>query len=64
MSGIEARVEPVSTEQNGAKAARPKNSRLSKSSLDAAGFDRLPDWKDALRRFLIEDAILSTEGLE
>lgn len=33
---------------------RPLNSRMSKSSLDQAGFKRLPDWKDALRRYLEE----------
>ncbi len=33
---------------------RPLNSRMSKSSLDKAGFARLPEWKDALRRYLEE----------
>ena len=33
---------------------RPLNSRMSKSSLDEAGFNRLPDWKDALTRYLGE----------
>lgn len=33
---------------------RPLNSRMSKSSLDQAGFKRLPDWKDALKRYLEE----------
>jgi hypothetical protein len=36
------------------KAARPKNSRLSKKSLDEAGFRRLPPWQDAVARFLTE----------
>ncbi len=36
-------------------AARPLNSRLSKSSLDDAGFQRLPDWHDALWRYLRKD---------
>ena len=43
---------PVTTEQYGAKAPRPKNSRLSKRSLDAAGFPRLPDWQDAVKEYL------------
>lgn len=34
------------------RAQRPLNSRLSKKSLDAAGFTRLPEWKDALQRYL------------
>lgn len=36
------------------QAKRPLNSRMSKKSLDDAGFKRLPDWKDALRRYLKE----------
>lgn len=36
------------------QADRPLNSRMSKSSLDKAGFNRLPDWKDALKRYLKE----------
>lgn len=33
-------------------AKRPKNSRLSKKSLDSAGFSRLPTWKDAVKRYI------------
>ena len=36
------------------QAKRPLNSRMSKDSLDKAGFERLPDWKDALNRYLKE----------
>ncbi|MCI5582347.1 MAG: dTDP-4-dehydrorhamnose reductase [Anaeroplasma sp.] len=36
------------------QADRPLNSRMSKKSLDNAGFNRLPDWKDALNRYLHE----------
>lgn len=36
------------------QASRPLNSRMSKTSLDEAGFNRLPDWKDALSRYLKE----------
>ena len=43
---------PVTTESYGAKAPRPHNSRLSKKSLDDAGFSRLPDWQDAVREYL------------
>ena len=45
-------VRRVSTEEYGAKAARPYNSRLSKRSLDAGGFARLPEWKSSLSRLL------------
>ena len=48
------RIIPVTTEEYGAKAARPRNSRMSKKSLDEAGFARLPSWQDALRRYLAE----------
>lgn len=48
------RIIPVTTEEYGAKAARPLNSRMSKKSLDEAGFARLPSWQDALRRYLLE----------
>ena len=33
---------------------RPLNSRMSKASLDKAGFNRLPSWQDALDRYLKE----------
>ncbi len=44
---------PVSTAEYGqSKAARPFNSRLSKKKLAESGFEPLPDWKDAVGRFL------------
>ena len=51
-SGKTVAVEHISTEEYGAKAQRPKNSRLSKASLDAAGFKRLPDWDTSLAQYL------------
>lgn len=46
---------PVTTEEYGAsKAARPFNSRLDKSKLEENGFVPLPDWRDALARYLQE----------
>ena len=54
-AGINTKAIPVSTEMYGlSKAKRPLNSRLDKSKLSDNGFERLPDWKDALRRYLIE----------
>lgn len=35
-------------------AVRPLNSRMSKTSLDEAGFNILPDWKDALSHYIVE----------
>lgn len=47
------RVIPVSTKEYGlSKAMRPYNSRLDKSKLSENGFERLPDYKDALSRYL------------
>ncbi|SMC16552.1 dTDP-4-dehydrorhamnose reductase [Clostridium acidisoli DSM 12555] len=45
---------PVSSEEYGAKAIRPSNSRMDKSKLVQNEFKILPCWKDALKRFLKE----------
>ena len=53
--GLDTKVIPVTTEEYGlSKAARPYNSRLDKSKLVESGFVPLPDWKDAVRRYLME----------
>lgn len=53
--GLKTKVVPVTTAEYGlSKAARPFNSRLDKSKLVEAGFEPLPDWKDAVRRYLLE----------
>lgn len=44
----------ITTDMYPTKAKRPENSRMSKKSLDLNGFNRLPDWKDALSRYLKE----------
>ena len=49
---------PVSTETYGlSKAKRPFNSRLDKRKLEDCGFSPLPDWQDALGRYLKEIAL-------
>ena len=53
-TGKAVQVEPIPTADYSAKAVRPLNSRLSKRSLDVAGFYRLPSWQNALERFLKE----------
>lgn len=55
LTGKDNIVHPVSTEEYAAKAIRPKNSRLSKRSLDDGGFSRLPDWEEALVRMLEQE---------
>ena len=48
-------VKRVTTAEYGVSIAkRPFNSRLDKSKLAENGFELLPDWKDALRRYLKE----------
>ena len=55
LADLTVKVNEVTTEEYGiSKAARPKNSRMSKESLTKASFSRLPDWKDALERYLKE----------
>lgn len=53
-AGKNVTVHPIPSSEYPAKAARPLNSRLSKSALDKAGFSRLPSWENALERYLVE----------
>jgi dTDP-4-dehydrorhamnose reductase len=54
-AGMKTKVIPVTTEEYGlSKAKRPFNSRLDKSKLIENGFKPLPDWKDAVARYLKE----------
>lgn len=54
-AGMNTKVIPVTTAEYGlSKATRPFNSRLDKSKLVENGFVTLPDWRDALRRYLQE----------
>ena len=49
---------PINSEDYPTAAVRPKNSRLSKTSLQNMGFSPLPHWKDAVFRFLTEEGSL------
>ena len=52
-AGYNTKVLPVTTAEYGlSKAKRPFNSRLDKSKLLLNGFKPLPNWKDALKRYL------------
>lgn len=53
-ANLSCRIRPIPSSDYPTKAVRPLNSRMDKSSLDKAGFTRLPEWKDALRRYLKE----------
>ena len=58
-AGMEVKVKPVSTTEYEAKvgkavAKRPFNSRLSKAKLIENGFEPLPDWRDAVKRYIRE----------
>jgi dTDP-4-dehydrorhamnose reductase len=48
----ESKVAPISTAEFGAKAPRPKNSRLSSERFEKVAGYRLRDWKEALKNYL------------
>ena len=57
-AGLDTKVIPVSTVEYGlSKAQRPFNSKLDKEKLSENGFERLPDWRDALGRYLEESGL-------
>lgn len=45
-------VSPVTSDKYPSKAKRPSNSRMNKNKLTENGFERLPAWQDALRRYI------------
>lgn len=51
-ANIEVKVNSISTEEYPTRAARPKNSRMSKQKLVESGFNPLPKWQDAVERYL------------
>ena len=54
-AGMATKVIPVTTEEYGLSvAARPFNSRLDRSKLLCEGFEPLPEWQDAVARYLKE----------
>lgn len=55
IAGMDVKVERVTTTEYGlSKVARPENSRMEKCKLLEAGFTPLPDWKDAVQRYIKE----------
>ena len=53
-AGIDVEVAPVDSDEYPSKAKRPENSRMSKKKLKENGFELLPSWRDALKRYLKE----------
>ncbi len=53
-AGIDVEVAPVDSDEYPSKAKRPENSRMSKKKLKENGFELLPSWQDALKRYLKE----------
>jgi dTDP-4-dehydrorhamnose reductase len=58
LANINILIHPILTSDYPTKAKRPKNSMMSKTSLDENGFKRLPNWKDALQRYLKEIEVI------
>ena len=55
-AGYITKVVPVTTEEYGlSKAKRPFNSRLDKNKLVENGFNTLPEWQDAVGRYLKQE---------
>ncbi|MCD8019202.1 MAG: dTDP-4-dehydrorhamnose reductase [Clostridiales bacterium] len=51
-AGMDVKVKPVSSAEYAARAKRPVNSRMNKQKLIDQGFALLPNWQDALERYL------------
>lgn len=58
LANIEIPVLPIESNQYPTRAVRPKNSVMSKHNLEENGFSRLPNWKDALERYLKEIEVI------
>lgn len=50
----EIKVNRIPSEKFNSKVKRPKNSRLDKSELTKQGFKQLPDWRDAVQRYVYQ----------
>ena len=63
-AGLKTEVIPVTTAGiRLSKAARPFNTRLDKSKLVENGFTPLPDWRDALERYLRQEGTYARRGV-
>ncbi len=57
-AGMDVTVIPILSEAYPSAAKRPYNSRMSKDKLKRYGFAHLPNWEDALHRYMIEEKFL------
>lgn len=53
-AGLSCKINPIPTSEYPSKAVRPFNSRMSKKSLLDNGFELIPNWKEALKKYLDE----------
>lgn len=58
LANINIPIHPISTSDYPTKAKRPMSSMMNKSKLDENGFIRLPEWKNALERYLKEIEVI------
>ncbi len=62
LCGLKTNVIPVTTEEYGGTGAkRPLNGRLQRNNIKKFGFIPLPDWKDALSRYINEELKYGTD---
>lgn len=54
IAGMSVKVNQIPSEDYPLPAVRPMNSRMSKKSLEDNGFEKLPTWQDATRRYVAE----------
>ena len=54
VNDVNIKVNTINTSDYKTAAKRPLNSKLSKDKLEIDGFKRLPNWKDAVRRYSVE----------
>ncbi|MGD6776449.1 dTDP-4-dehydrorhamnose reductase [Sutcliffiella horikoshii] len=54
VAGKDVKVTAIASEEYPTRAVRPKNSKMSKQFLVDNGFERLPHWKDAVKRYVTD----------
>lgn len=62
LAGMDTHVEPIRAADWKAAARRPANSVLENRALASLGFDPMPDWRDALARYMKQRADAPARG--